>query len=125
MEPRKDLSWRVGKRSLSIDLSVACRGLRILAVHARMALGPSGAGSDFRARVPLVTFVLWLPFISPRTSRADLPSGGECFARLFCSPSRILLWPLQVTQRDNAASFNSTVGAPYRAPALRPDFLEI
>src|SRR6266404_7656916 len=125
MEPRTDLSWRVGERALSIYLSVACGGLRILAVHARMVLGPRGACSDFRTRIPLVSVVLRLAFTRPSTRRADFPSCDKRFTRLLCSPSQALLWPLQVTQRDSAASFNSTVGAPYRTPALRPHFLEI
>ena len=125
MEPRKDLSWSMGKRTLSIYLSDACRGLRILAVHAGMVLGPRGACSDLRTRVSLVALVLRLAFtrVSPR--RAVFPGCSKCFARLFCSPSQVLLWPVQVTQHDSAASFNSTICAPYRTPALRPYFLEI
>src|SRR4029453_17145341 len=125
MEPRTNLSWRMGQRALSIYLSVACRGLRILAVHAGMVLGPRGACSDFRTRIPLVSVVLRLAFTSSGTRRADFPSGGKRFTRLLCSPSQVLLWPVQVTQHDSAASFNSTVGAPYRTPALRPYFVEI
>src|SRR6266536_2004156 len=125
MEPRTDLSWRVGERALPVYLPITCRGLRILAVHARMVLGHRGTCSDLRTRVPLVALVLRLAFtrVSPR--RAVFPGCSKCFARLFCSPSQVLLWPLQVTQRDSAASFNSTVGAPYRTAAFRPHFLEI
>src|SRR5262249_19761189 len=110
---------------LSIYLSDACRSLRILAVDARMVLGPRGACSDFRTWIPLVSVVLCRAFTSSSTRRADFPSCGKRFTRLLCGPSRIPLWPVQVTQHDSAASFNSTVGAPYRTPALRPYFLEI
>src|SRR5262245_24995671 len=115
----------MGQRALSIYLSDACRSLRILAIDARMVLGRRGACSGFRTRIPLVSVVLCLASTSSSTRRADFPSSGKRFTRLLCDPSHILLWPVQVTQHDSAASFNSTVGAPYRTSALRPYFLEI
>src|SRR5215510_753430 len=125
MEPRTNLSWRMGKRALSIYLSDACRGLRILAIDARMVFGRRGACTDFRTRIPLVSVVLCLAFTSSSARRADFPSCDKRFTRLLCGFSHVLLWPLQVTQHDSAASFNSAVGAPYRTSALRPYFLEI
>src|SRR4030095_4389741 len=125
MEPRKDLSWSMGKRALPVYLPITGRGVRILAVNTRMVLGGGGACSDLCTRFPLVALVLRLAFTRPGTSRAAFPSSGKCFARLLCSPSRISLWPGQIANRDSIASFNSTIGAPYGTPALRPHFLEI
>src|SRR5215831_2985412 len=125
MEPGTNLSWRVGKRALSIYLSDTCRGLRILAIDARMVPGRRGACTDFRTRIPLVSVVLCLAFASPSTSCADFPSYRKRFTRLLCSSSQLLLWPLQIAQRDSSTSFNSTFGAPYRTPPFRPHFMEI
>src|SRR6266404_4677934 len=125
MVPRTDLSWRVGERALPVYLPITCRGLRILAVHARMVLGHRGTCSDLRTRVPLVALALRLAFtrVSPR--RADFPGCGKCFTRLFCNPARIEFWPVQIANRDSVASFGPTFGAPYRTAAFRTHFLAI
>src|SRR5262245_5969680 len=125
MGSRKNLSRCMGKRTLSIYLSDACRGLRILAVDTRTVLGGGGTCSDLRTRVPLVALILRHAFTRPGTSRAYFPSFGKRFARFLCSPSRISLWPVQIAKRDSIASFTTTLGASYRTPALRPHFLEI
>src|SRR4030095_365353 len=124
MEPRKDLSWRMGKRTLSVYLPITYRGVRILAVDTRMVLGRGGARSDLCIRVPLVAFVLRLAFtpISPRC--ADFPGCGKCFAGLFCSPSRLAHWPVQIANRHGGAAFTPTLGASYRTAAFRPHFVE-
>src|SRR4030095_5826194 len=111
MEPRKDLSWSMGKRALPVYLPITGRGVRILAVNTRMVLGGGGACSDLCTRFPLVALVLRLAFTRPGTRRAAFPRCGKCFASLFCSPSRIAVCPVQIANRDGGAAFTPTIGA--------------
>ena len=88
MEPRKDLSWSMGKRALPVYLPITSRGVRILAVDARMVLGRRGACSDLCTRFPLVALVLRLAFTwSWHFSAPIFQAVLSCFARLLCSPS--------------------------------------
>src|SRR5919108_1255294 len=119
MEPRKNLSWSMGQRTLSVHLPIASRGVRVLAVDTRVVPGGGGACSNLCTRIFLVALVLRFTFARPGTSRADFPSRSKRFARLLCSPSRISLWPVQIAERDSIASFTAALGASDRTPALR------
>src|SRR5215475_11004840 len=125
MEPRTNLSWSMGQRTLSVHLSITSRGVRILAVDTRVVPGGSGACSDLCNRIFLVTLVLRFTFARPGTGRADFPRYSKRFARLFRSPYELSFGPVQIAKRDSIASFTTTLGAPYRTPALRAHLLEI
>src|SRR5215475_259699 len=96
MVPRKDLSWSMGQRTLSVHLSITSRSVRILAVDTRVVPGGSGACSDLCTRIFLVALVLRFTLGGPGTGRADFSSCGKRFTRLFCSPYETSFGPVQI-----------------------------
>src|SRR5919106_1573367 len=124
MEPRADLSWRVGECALPVYLPITGRGIRILVVHAGMVSDCCGACPALCTWLSLVSVALRFAFPRDSALRTDLPSLNKFVTSLLSSLSKVPLWLGQIANRDSVASFAPAYSAASWTAAFRSHFLE-